>query len=106
MEETSSFPSVAHQWFHFLDRFEFVSGEDEESETWTTFQILQSRTQPIVTEVELTKERSLQQRRTRGSFVTLRSLGKGGNFAKDCKPTLMMERTRKLEKSSVKPWIE
>ena len=37
---------------------------------------------------------------------TFRSLGNAGNFARDWRPTLMIERTRKLQNSSVKPWIE
>lgn len=36
-------------------------------------------------------------------MITLRSFGNFGNFARDCKPTFIIESTRKLEKSSVKP---
>ena len=37
---------------------------------------------------------------------TLRSFGNRGNFANDCKPTLIIDRTRRLQNSSVKPSIE
>lgn len=94
-----------YQRLNFFDRLEFVSGENQQSEIWTTLKILQTRIESIVTEIQLKKK---EENRFFVFFngFTLRSLGNWGNLAKDCNPTLMMERTRRLENSSVKPWIE